>query len=151
MATKITKSELKEMIREALREELSKNKRYSRKKIKEDFLPFEDPSEVPEQAYVVLTDDGPFAKDVFLSYDGDENYYTTVDYVEDIDMFDCHDSVAEAEARAKDADSGTWGGWPAPMHIIKITNFKDAYLNGEEPEYTVVKTLDFNANRKSKK
>ena len=145
---KITKSELKEMIREALREELNNSKKYPRKKLKEDALHFED-SEVPEQTYVILTDDGPVARDVFLTWDADEHYYTTVDYVEDIDMFDCHDSVAKAEARAKDADSGTWGGWPAPMHIIKITNFKDAYLNGEEPEYTVVKTLDFAANRNS--
>lgn len=139
---KITKSELKQMIREALREELNKNNKYSRKKLKEGTLRFEA-SEVPEQAYVILTDDGPFAKNVFLSYDSDENYHTTVDYIEDINMFDCHDSVAKAEDRAMDADSGTLGGWPAPMQIIKVTNFRDAYLNGEEPEYTVVKTLNF--------
>ena len=133
---KITKSELKEMIREALREELN-----SEKSLTEARVIKWTRKEAPTEAYAVLTDDGPFANEVFLSWDPNEQYYTTVDEISEVNKFDCPATAREAEDRALQAQSSTLGGWEAPMHIIKITNFIDAYFNGEEPEYTIVKTI----------
>ena len=94
------------------------------------------------KTYIVQTDDGPLHKDVFLSWDADNSYYTTVDYIDEVNEYDFHDTAPAAEDRAKDADSGTFGGWQYPMHIMELLNFDEAYNHGEEPELVFVKTVD---------
>ena len=95
------------------------------------------------KTFVVKTDDGPFHQDVFLSWDSKGSYYTTVDYIDEVNEYDFHDTVESAEDRAKDADSGTWGGWQYPMYIMEVLNFNDAYNKGDEPELVLVKTINF--------
>ena len=94
------------------------------------------------KTYIVQTDDGPMYKNVFLSWNTFGGYYSTVEYLDEINEFDFHDTVEEAEARAKDADSGTWGGWQYPMDIMEVLNFDEAYNHGEEPELRFVKTVE---------
>ena len=87
------------------------------------------------KTYVVVTDDGPAHKNVFLTWSCDMGgYYTTVDYIDEVGEYDFHDSVADAIDRARDADSGTWGGWQYPMAVYEVINFNEAYNQGEEPE-----------------
>lgn len=133
---KLTKSELENMIREAIREELSTEQ------LTEASTARWTKKEAPDVAYAVLTDDGSY-KNEFLNWNARDRYYTTVKSISKVSRFDCPASAAEAEDMAIQANSNTWGGWRAPMHIIKISNFKDAYFNYAEPEYTIVKTLNF--------
>lgn len=92
---------------------------------------------VPEIAYVVMVDDGPNYKNVYLTFSDEVDDYTSVDSVDEIGEWDYHASVADAISRAKDA------GWSdANMRIVKISNFKDAYVNGEDPEEEVVQTVE---------
>jgi hypothetical protein len=79
-----------------------------------------------EKFYVVMTDDGPQWKDVFLSWDAEYSYYTTVEYVDEINEYDIHNSIEAAIARAKDADSSTLGGWKYEMKVMEVLNFEDA-------------------------
>ena len=95
------------------------------------------------KTYIIQTDDGPFNREVFLSWNSEYGYYTTVDYIDEINEFDFYNTVAEAIDRAKDADSGTLGGWPAPMKIMELLNFDAAYNHGEDPELVEVQTITF--------
>ena len=95
------------------------------------------------KTYIIQTDDGPMNKDVFLSWNSDYGYYTTVDYIDEINEFDFYDTVEEAINRAKDADSGTFGGWESPMKIMELLNFDEAYNKGEDPELVEVQTIEF--------
>ena len=96
------------------------------------------------KTFIVQTNDGPCHQNVFLSWDAEGSYYTTVDYIDEINTYDFHDTAASAEDRARDADSGTFGGWRYPMYIMELLNFDDAYNNGEEPELKFVKTVILN-------
>lgn len=96
------------------------------------------------KTYIIQTDDGAMNQNVFLSWDAEYGYYTTVDWVDEINEFDFYDTVEDAIARAKDADSGTFGGWGSPMKIMELLNFDDAYNHGEEPELVEVQTITFN-------
>lgn len=97
----------------------------------------------PGKTYVVQTSDGPGYEDVFLSWVG--NYYSTVDCFDEIGKFDLHDTVEDAEDRARDADSGTLGGWRYPMRVMEVLNFDEAYNNGEDPNLVLVKVIDLDA------
>lgn len=95
------------------------------------------------KTYVIVTDDGPNNKDVFLSWTNkDGGYYTTVDSINEINEFDFYDSVDAAIDRANDVNSGTLFGWPAPMKIMELHNFNEAY-DGADPELTTVTTITF--------
>jgi hypothetical protein len=95
------------------------------------------------KTYIIQTDDGAGYQDVFLSWNSEYGYYTTVDYLNEINEFDFYDTVAEAISRAKDANSGTFGGWQAPMKIMELLNFDAAYNDGEDPELIEVQTITF--------
>lgn len=96
------------------------------------------------KTYVIVTDDGPNNKDVFLSWTNEDGgYYTTVDDIQDVNVFDFHASVEAATDRANDANSGTLFGWPAPMKIMELHNFNEAYFDGAYPELTTVTTITF--------
>lgn len=93
------------------------------------------------KTFVIVTDDGPVHQNVFLSWNSECSYYSTVDYIDEVGAFDFHDTVEAAEDRAKDADSGTFGGWRYPMKVMEVLNFNEAYNHGEEPELVEVKTV----------
>ena len=96
------------------------------------------------RTFIVMTNDGAGNEDVFLTWDAEGNYYTTVDWVDEINKYDFHDNVDAAIARAKDADSGTLGGWTwAPMKVVELLNFNEAYNNGEDPELQLSVTITF--------
>ena len=97
------------------------------------------------KTYVIVTNDGPGYENAFLTWTTDMGgYYTTVDYIDEVNEFDFHDTVASAIARAKDADSGTLFGWKASMKIMELLNFDEAYNDGEEPELVEIQTISFN-------
>jgi hypothetical protein len=96
------------------------------------------------KTYVVVTNDGPAHENVFLTWDcGLFGYYTTVDYIDEVGRYDFHDTIASAIDRARDADSGTWGGWQYPMAVYEVLNFDAAYNEGEEPELVKVHDISF--------
>ena len=96
------------------------------------------------KTYVIVTNDGPIIENVFLTWTNDMGgYYTTVDYLDEVGEFDFHDSIEEAIDRAKDANSGTLFGWKAPMKIMELLNFDEAYNDGEEPELVEIQTITF--------
>lgn len=94
------------------------------------------------KTFIVVTNDGTNHEDVYLSWDADGSYYTTVDYIDEINEYDFHDTVDAAIARAKDADSGTLGGWTwAPLKVMELLNFDEAYNDGADPELQLVVTI----------
>ena len=96
------------------------------------------------KTYVVITDDGPAHKNVFLTWSCYLfGYYTTVDYIDEVGEYDFDDTIASAIDRARDADSGTWGGWQYPMAVYEVLNFDAAYNEGEEPELVKVHDISF--------
>ena len=98
----------------------------------------------PGKTYIIQTDDGPESKNVFLTWDTDDNYYTTVESIDEINECDLHDTIESAESRARDADSSTFGGWNwAPMRIVELLNFDDVYNNGDEPDLIEIRTISF--------
>ena len=45
-------------------------------------------------------------------------------------------------ARAEDANSGTLGGWTwAPLKVMELLNFDEAYNDGADPELQLVVTI----------
>ena len=96
------------------------------------------------RTYIVITSDGPAYQDVFLTWSNDLfGYYTTVEYVDEINQYDFHDTIAAAIDRARDADSGTLGGWSYPMAVYELLNFNEAYNDGDEPELIKVHDISF--------
>lgn len=97
---------------------------------------------VPDEAYVIKTDDGVGYEDVYLAWSSEIDSYTTVDFIDSIGSGDYNSDINVLVKNAKDADSMTFGGWNSDMRIVKVTNFKDAYLNGAEPEEEVVQVIN---------
>jgi hypothetical protein len=95
------------------------------------------------KTYVVVTDDGPLYKNVFLSWSIYGCFYTTVEDIAEVNEYDFHDTIASAIDRARDADSGACGAWGYPMAVYEVLNFEDAYNNGEEPELVKVHDISF--------
>ena len=96
------------------------------------------------KTYVIQTSDGLGNDGVFLSWtNSDGGYYTTVDCIDEISESDFYDSIDRAIERAKDANSGTLFGWDAPMKIMELRNFNEAYNNNQEPELLEILTLTF--------
>jgi hypothetical protein len=96
------------------------------------------------KTFIVMTNDGTNNENVFLTWDVEGSYYTTVDYVDEINKYDFHDTVDAAIARANDANSGTLGGWTwAPMKVVELLNFDEAYNEGADPEFNLIVTITF--------
>jgi hypothetical protein len=94
------------------------------------------------KTYVIVTNDGPNNENVFLSWTTkDGGYYTTVDTISEIKKCDLHDTVDSAIERANDANSGTLFGWDAPMKVVELLNFDEAYNNNEEPKLQEIVTI----------
>lgn len=95
------------------------------------------------KTFIIITNDGNNHKDVFLTWDADGSYYTTVDCIDEIGEFDFHDTPGQATARAEDANSGTLFGWAAPMKVVELLNFDEAYNEGADPELKLIVTITF--------
>ena len=96
------------------------------------------------KTYVIQTSDGPEREDVFISWDTNRGYYTTVDFIDEISELDFFDSAAAAVARANEVNSSTFGGWNwAPMRIMELLNFSNAYNDNEYPELVEVQVISF--------
>lgn len=96
------------------------------------------------KTYVIVTNDGPNNENVFLSWTTkDSGYYTTIDTIREIKKCDLHDTVDSAIERANDANSGTLFGWDAPMKVVELLNFDEAYNNNEEPKFQEIITITF--------
>ena len=93
-------------------------------------------SKVPDVAYVVMFDDGPNYKDVYLTFSDEVDDYTSVDYIDEVGEWDYHASVKDALDRARD-----FGWTDANLRIVKVNNFKDAYLNGADPDEELVQVV----------
>lgn len=96
------------------------------------------------KTYIIVTNDGPEREDVFLSWNADKGYYSTVDFIDEIDDLDFFDTVEAAVARANEVNSSTFGGWNwAPMRIMELLNFDNAYEDNEYPELVEVQVISF--------
>ena len=97
------------------------------------------------KTFIVVTRDGANHEDAFLSWTTEAGgYYTTVDWVDEINEYDFYDSVAQALDRIAVADSVTFGGWTwAPLTVVELLNFDEAYNHGADPEYKEVATVTF--------
>lgn len=96
------------------------------------------------KTYVIVTNDGPNNENVFLSWTTkDGGYYTTVDTISEIKKCDLHATVDSAIERANDANSGTLFGWDAPMKVVELLNFDEAYNEGADPVFKVIVTITF--------
>jgi hypothetical protein len=93
-------------------------------------------SKVPDVAYVVMFDDGPMYKDVYLTFSDEVDDYISVDYIDEVGEWDYHTSVKDALDRALD-----FGWTDTNLRIVKVNNFKDAYLNGADPEEELVQVV----------
>jgi hypothetical protein len=96
------------------------------------------------KTYIIQTDDGPEREDVFISWDTDKGYYTTVEFIDDIGELDFFDTIEAAIERADEVNSSTFGGWNwAPMKIMELLNFDNAYNDNEYPELVEVQVISF--------
>lgn len=94
------------------------------------------------KTYIILTDDG-MCKDVFLTFKDSEYGCTTLDFIDELCEYDFSDTIEEALHKTELANSCTFGGWPAPMRITEVLNFKEAFVGDEEPELKIVRTITF--------
>lgn len=95
------------------------------------------------KTYVIVTDDGIGCEDVFLTFDGKGDFYTTAEILNEVNEFDFHDTLQSAFDRAADANDSTLDGWSAPMKIVEVLNFNEAYNVGEVPELKTIATIIF--------
>ena len=175
---KITKTELKEMIREALREELT-----SHRKLKEHHYPEledwfcdecdekmdyermnpvsvddeellvcdkcydklkaagkleESKSELPDSAYVLKAADD--TGECFLNIDLSADYvdFSPVDSISELTKISYSCTKNEAIAYAKEAYNLTIRDWSGEVSVLKVINFRDAYLGTAKPKYTKI-------------
>ena len=96
------------------------------------------------KTFIIVTNDGAEKQDVFVSWNTDKGYYTTVDFINEIGELDFLDTIGQALARAEEVNSSTLGGWTwAPMRVVELLNFDEAYNNGADPEFNLIVTITF--------
>ena len=96
------------------------------------------------KTFIIITNDGTNHENVYLSWDAEGSYYTTVNSISEIGEYDFHNTVGQAMARAEDANSGTLGGWTwAPMNVVELLNFEEAYNEWSQPELRLIVTITF--------
>ena len=95
------------------------------------------------KTYVLISDDGS-EKDAFIYWDKVKGYYTSTEWIDELDEQDFLDTIEAAITRANEVDSSTFGGWNwSPIKIMELLNFSKAYNEGEVPELVEVLTLTF--------
>ena len=96
------------------------------------------------KTFIVVTHDGTNHEDVYLSWDAEGSYYTTVDWVDEIHVQDFYDTVGQALERIEVANSVTFGGWTwAPLTVVELLNFDEAYNHNADPEFKEIVTVTF--------
>jgi hypothetical protein len=97
------------------------------------------------KTFIIVTNDGPEREGVYVSWDPNKGYYTTVESISEIGELDFLDSVDAAIERAEEVNSSTFGGWNwAPMIIAELLNFYNAYEDNEYPELMEIVSITFN-------
>ena len=95
------------------------------------------------KTYVLVSNDGS-EKDVFICWDKAGRYYTTTEWVDEIGDLDFFSNIEAAAERANEVNASTFGGWNwAPIKIMELTNFYNAYYDSEYPELLEVQVLSF--------
>lgn len=125
---KMTKSELREMIREVLKEELA-----SRKQI------IESANQVPHVAYVmVIPNHHPMQPECeYITFSNRHDGYIVVDDVNEIADGSYSTDMAYITDIAADARDELFG----EMWIAKVLNFNSAYNDAEEPEIEYIEEV----------
>lgn len=96
------------------------------------------------KTFIIVTNDGPEREGVYISWDTDKGYYTTVEDINEISDLDFFDTVGAALERAEEVNSNTFGGWNwAPMIIAELLNFDNAYDDMEYPELREIVSITF--------
>ena len=97
------------------------------------------------KTYIIQTNDGAGCENVFLTWDKDKGYFTTVDWIDEISEFDFHDTIESAVDRTRDANTSTFGGWNwAPFKIMELLNFDEACNENKDPDLVEVQTIMYN-------
>lgn len=96
------------------------------------------------KTFIIVTNDGPEREGVYVSWDPDKGYYTTVESISEIGELDFLDSLAAAVERVDEVNSSTLGGWTwAPLVVMELLNFDNAYSDNEYPELMEIVTITF--------
>ena len=96
------------------------------------------------KTFIIVTNDGPEREGVYISWNADGGYYSTVDSISEIGELDFLDTLTDAVKRAEEVNSSTLGGWNwAPMIIAELLNFDNAYEDNEYPELMEIVTITF--------
>ena len=97
------------------------------------------------KTFIIITKDGTDTENAYLSWTTEAGgYYTTVDWIDEINELDFYDTVGQALERIEVADSVTFGGWNwAPLTVAELLNFDEAYNNNADPEFKEIVTVTF--------
>ena len=96
------------------------------------------------QTFVIVSDDGPNSQNVFVTWCREDESYTTTEWLDEVGELDFFDTVGEAMERTKEVYSSTFGGWNwAPMIVMEVLNFDNAFNNGEAPELKEIVSVTF--------
>ena len=96
------------------------------------------------KTFVIISDDGPNSQNVFITWSREDESYTTTEWLDEVGELDFFDTVEQAMARAAEVNSGTFGGWNwAPMKVMEVLNFDEAFNNGEAPELKEIVSITF--------
>ncbi len=96
------------------------------------------------KTFIIVTNDGPERENVYISWNADKGYYTTVEWIDEIGSLDFLDTVGKALDRAEEVNSSTLGGWNwAPMQVVELLNFNEAYNNKADPEFKKIVTITY--------
>ena len=98
------------------------------------------------KTFVIVSNDGPNSQNVFVTWSREDEGYTTTEWLDEVGELDFFDTVGDAMERTKEVYSSTFGGWNwAPMIVMEVLNFDDAFNNGEAPELKEIVSVTFNA------
>ena len=97
------------------------------------------------KTFVIVTNDGPNSQNVFLTWTTEDGgYYTTTEWVDEVGELDFYDTVGKALERIEEVNSLTFGGWNwAPLKVVELLNFDEAYNNGADPELKEIVSVTF--------
>ena len=98
------------------------------------------------KTFIIQTNDGPNSQDVFLTWTTeDSGYYTTTEWLDEVGELDFFDTIGKALERIDEVNSLTFGGWNwAPLKVVELLNFDEAFNNGADPELKEIVSVTFN-------
>jgi hypothetical protein len=96
------------------------------------------------KTFVIVSNDGPNSQNVFVTWSREDESYTTTEWLDEVGELDFFDTIGAAMERTKEVYSSTFGGWNwAPMIVMEVLNFDDAFNNGEVPELKEIVSVTF--------